>query len=33
MNVEWQSMFPAEARGEVDKMFAQCYADTSPFPQ
>uniref|UniRef100_M4C0K3 Mitochondrial inner membrane protease ATP23 n=1 Tax=Hyaloperonospora arabidopsidis (strain Emoy2) TaxID=559515 RepID=M4C0K3_HYAAE len=25
------SMFPAEARKEVDKMFDQCYADHSPF--
>ncbi|KAJ0402348.1 hypothetical protein ATCC90586_006544 [Pythium insidiosum] len=26
------SMFPAEARDQVDKMFEQCYADHSPFP-
>lgn len=26
-----QSMFPNEARTEVDKMFTQCYADKSPF--
>ncbi|KAE9073475.1 hypothetical protein PF005_g25750 [Phytophthora fragariae] len=25
------SMFPAEARDEVDKMFDQCYTDHSPF--
>ncbi|KAG1713279.1 hypothetical protein DVH05_000999 [Phytophthora capsici] len=25
------SMFPAEARDEVDKMFEQCYTDYSPF--
>lgn len=24
-------MFPDEAQREVDKMFAQCYADESPF--
>ncbi|GAB9472168.1 hypothetical protein Gpo141_00009354 [Globisporangium polare] len=27
------SMFPDEARAEVDKMFTQCYADNSPFAQ
>lgn len=26
-----QSMFPAEAQYEVDKMFTRCYADKSPF--
>lgn len=26
------SMFPEEARDQVDKMFDQCYTDQSPFP-
>lgn len=31
MDAACQSMFPDEAEQEVDKMFAQCYADKSPF--
>ncbi|DBA04406.1 TPA: hypothetical protein N0F65_010002 [Lagenidium giganteum] len=27
-----ESMFPKEARRDVEKMFDQCYADRSPFP-
>uniref|UniRef100_K3WBI6 Mitochondrial inner membrane protease ATP23 n=1 Tax=Globisporangium ultimum (strain ATCC 200006 / CBS 805.95 / DAOM BR144) TaxID=431595 RepID=K3WBI6_GLOUD len=28
-----KSMFPNQARADVDKMFDQCYHDKSPFPQ